>query len=47
MDLEGGAEGSFGMIPVAFCPTCYACCVEMAAPHYEDPDLEQPRALDG
>ena len=27
--LEGGVAGNFGMIPVAFCPTCLASCIDM------------------
>jgi|TARA_R110002124_G_scaffold111390_1_gene265167 hypothetical protein len=27
---EGGISGLFGMIPVAFCPTCLSSCIEMA-----------------
>lgn len=26
---EGGTVGNFGMLPVAFCPTCLACCFDM------------------
>jgi hypothetical protein len=26
---EGGIEGNFGMIPIAFCPTCLASCIDM------------------
>ena len=28
-DDEGGIQGHFGMLPVAFCPTCYSCMVDM------------------
>ena len=28
-DDEGGVQGHFGMLPVAFCPTCYSCMVDM------------------
>ena len=28
-DAEGGTLGYFGMIPVAFCPTCYSCMTDM------------------
>jgi len=28
--LEGGVTGDFGMLPVAFCPTCLACMLDMA-----------------
>lgn len=27
---EGGVQGDFGMLPVAFCPTCLACMLDMA-----------------
>lgn len=27
--LEGGVSGNFGIIPVAFCPTCLSSCVDM------------------
>jgi hypothetical protein len=30
LDSEGGTVGDFGILPVAFCPTCLACCVDMA-----------------
>ena len=30
-DEEGGAEGYFGIIPVAFCPTCLACIYDMVS----------------
>tara|TARA_R110002020_G_scaffold115383_3_gene265303 strand:+ start:310 stop:561 length:252 start_codon:yes stop_codon:yes gene_type:complete len=30
LDNEGGVEGDFGILPVAFCPTCYACLMDMA-----------------
>jgi len=29
IENEGGVEGYFGILPVAFCPTCYACMVDM------------------
>ena len=29
LDSEGGLEGSFGSLPVAFCPTCYASVCDM------------------
>lgn len=28
-DDEGGVQGYFGMIPVAFCPTCYSAMYDM------------------
>jgi hypothetical protein len=29
LDSEGGIAGEFGIIPVAFCPTCLASCFDM------------------
>ena len=29
LESEGGTQGVFGILPVAFCPTCYAGCVDM------------------
>jgi len=29
-DDEGGIQGHFGILPVAFCPTCLSCMVDMA-----------------
>lgn len=26
---EGGIVGYFGILPVAFCPTCFSCMVDM------------------
>ena len=26
---EGGTVGNFGILPVAFCPTCLACMFDM------------------
>ena len=28
-DDEGGVIGYFGILPVAFCPTCHSCMVDM------------------
>jgi hypothetical protein len=28
-DAEGGVIGYFGILPVAFCPTCHSCMVDM------------------
>jgi len=28
-DDEGGIQGCFGMLPMSFCPTCYACIWDM------------------
>lgn len=30
-DDEGGVQGSFGMLPVSFCPTCFSSTCDMAA----------------
>lgn len=27
--LEGGVAGEFGILPVAFCPTCLSSCIDM------------------
>ena len=35
-DDEGGVIGYFGILPVAFCPTCYSCMVDMVS---QDLDL--------
>ena len=29
VDDEGGVVGYFGILPVAFCPTCYSSMVDM------------------
>lgn len=29
IDSEGGTMGNFGILPVAFCPTCLSCCIDM------------------
>ena len=28
-DAEGGVQGYFGILPVAFCPTCYSSMYDM------------------
>ena len=30
-DDEGGVIGYFGILPVAFCPTCYSSMVDMVS----------------
>jgi hypothetical protein len=30
-DDEGGIQGSFGILPVSFCPTCFSCMCDMAS----------------
>ena len=34
-DDEGGIQGYFGMLPVAFCPTCYSSMVDMVGQDLE------------
>jgi hypothetical protein len=34
-DDEGGIQGHFGILPVAFCPTCYSCMVDMISQDLE------------
>lgn len=29
-DDEGGVQGYFGILSVSFCPTCFACLMDMA-----------------
>jgi hypothetical protein len=33
---EGGVDGHFGMLPVAFCPTCFSCMIDMAEQYLDD-----------
>ena len=35
---EGGVVGYFGILPVAFCPTCYSSMVDMVT---QDLDLKE------
>lgn len=37
-DDEGGVQGYFGILPVAFCPTCYSSMYDMVQ---QDMELEQ------
>lgn len=37
-DDEGGIQGSFGILSVNFCPTCFSCMCDMAAQYL---DIEQ------
>ena len=30
LEDEGGIAGDFGILPVAFCPTCLSCMLDMA-----------------
>lgn len=34
-DDDGGIQGHFGMLPVAFCPTCYSCMCDMVSQDLE------------
>ena len=38
---EGGMLGYFGMLPVAFCPTCYSCMLDMSGQILNGEDNEQ------
>jgi hypothetical protein len=29
LEKEGGTAGNFGILPVAFCPTCLTCMFDM------------------
>ncbi len=35
-DEEEGVSGLFGMVPMAFCQTCYSSIVEMVIKTYPD-----------
>lgn len=37
---EGGIAGEFGILPVAFCPTCLSCVVDMVHQMYPCPKCE-------
>jgi len=37
---EGGINGYFGMLPVAFCPTCFSCMVDMAEQYLDISETE-------
>ena len=41
-DDEGGVVGYFGILPVAFCPTCYSSMVDMVQQdmEFEDENLQ-------
>ena len=46
LDSEGGIEGSFGSLPVAFCPTCYASVCDMVDQvRIKDLESQEPVAL--
>lgn len=45
-DDEGGVDGHFGMLPVAFCPTCFSCMIDMAEQYLDVGDMEfEPEEL--
>lgn len=31
LESEGGVHGNFGILPVAFCPTCFSCMHDMVS----------------
>lgn len=39
-DDEGGVDGHFGMLPVAFCPTCFSCMIDMAEQYLDISETE-------
>jgi hypothetical protein len=40
-DKEGGVSGSFGIIPVSFCMTCFGCALDMADQFNTGEEIEQ------
>lgn len=38
---EGGVIGDFGILPVAFCPNCFTCMLEMADQFNTGEEIEQ------
>jgi hypothetical protein len=42
LEMEGGIQGNFGIIPVAFCPTCLCSAIDMVhqLEGYEDDELQ-------
>lgn len=39
-DDEGGVDGHFGILPVAFCPTCFSCMIDMAEQYLDISETE-------
>ena len=37
---EGGVDGYFGILPVAFCPTCFSCMIDMAEQYLDISETE-------
>ena len=37
---EGGVDGHFGILPVAFCPTCFSCMIDMAEQYLDISETE-------
>jgi hypothetical protein len=37
---EGGVTGHFGMLPTAFCPTCFSCMIDMAEQYLDIGETE-------
>ena len=44
-DDEGGIQGHFGILPVAFCPTCYSCMVDMVGQTLEPEGEEDDKSI--
>ena len=38
---EGGIVGYFGMLPVAFCPTCHSCMTDMVQQQLQLEEVEE------
>ena len=38
---EGGTQGSFGILPVSFCPTCLSCILDMSREMLTTDDLPE------
>ena len=45
-DDEGGVIGYFGILPVAFCPTCYSSMVDMVSQDLKIGEEECQKILD-
>jgi hypothetical protein len=37
---EGGVEGYFGILPVQFCPTCFASMIDMAQQYLIEQNID-------
>ena len=45
LNSEGGVEGYWGILPVAFCPTCTSCAIDMVQ-QLVDYDMDDDPAED-